>query len=115
MTATASAMTQQDDQQPKRVYGRPFEKGVSQTAKFAATCQQMLDEVIADLEAGARKVSSADRLLVQRYVELIRSRSHSDVNTAMKVWAALTSKYAGKGQPNMTAFDKYLAEKKGQS
>jgi hypothetical protein len=103
-------MDQQDDQQRKRVYGRPFEKGVSQTNRFRATRQQMLNEVIADLEAGGRKVTSADKLLVARYVELIRSRSHSDTNTALKVWSALAAKYAGKDAPNTTAFDRYVAE-----
>jgi hypothetical protein len=107
-------MAQQDEQRKRRVYGRPFEKGVSQTAKFALTRAQMLSEVIADLERDGRTVTSADRLLVARYVELIRSRSHSDTNTALKVLSALTAKYAGQRQPNMTAFDRYLAEKKGQ-
>src|SRR5262249_26227931 len=93
-SAATSAMTHQDGQQRKRVYGRPFEKGVSQTHKFAQTRSQMEAEVIADLEAGGRKVTSADKLLVARYVELIRSRSHSDTNTALKVWSALAAKYA---------------------
>jgi|SRR6516162_9220832 hypothetical protein len=110
VSAAAPAMAQQDDQQPKRVYGRPFEKGVSQTAKFTATRRQMLDEVIADLERGGRKVSSADKLLVARYVELLRSKSHSHVNSAMKVYAVLTAKYSGKDASAMTAFDKYVAE-----
>jgi hypothetical protein len=39
---------------------------------------------------------------------------HSDTNTALKVWQALCAKYAGKRQANMTAFDRYVAEKKGQ-
>ena len=111
MTAAAPAMTQQDDQQRKqRVYGRPFARGVSQTALFQATRKQMEDEVVRDLEEAGRRVSSADKLLVSRYVQLLRSKSHSDVNTALKVFAALTAKYAGKGASNMTAFDKYVAE-----
>ena len=48
-----------------------------------ATRRQMEAEVIADLEADGRKVTSADRLLVERYVQLLRSRSHSDTNTAL--------------------------------
>jgi hypothetical protein len=60
-------------------------------------------------------VTSADRLLVQRYVELLRSRSHSDTNTALKVWQALCAKYAGRRQPNMTLFDRYVAEKRGEA
>ena len=55
-SAMASASDQHDDQHKRRVFGRPFEKGVSQTAKFAKTRRQMQDEVIADLEAGGRKV-----------------------------------------------------------
>ena len=74
----------------------------------------MENEVIADLEADGRKVTSADRLLVQRYVELLRSRSHSTVNTALKIWVALSAKYAGERAPDLTAFDRYIAEKKGQ-
>ena len=109
-SATSPAANQPDGQQRKRVYGRPFEKGVSQTHKFAQTRSQMEAEVIADLEAGGRKVSSADKLLVQRYVQLLRSRSHSDVNTALKVFMTLTGKYTGKGASNLTAFDKYVAE-----
>ena len=112
MTATFIAGPHQAGQQKR---GRPFEKGVSQKALFAKTRSVMESEVIADLEAGGRKVSSADRLLVARYVELIRSRSHSDVNTAMKIWAALTSKYASKGQAGMTAFDKYVLEMKDKA
>jgi len=103
-------MAQQDGQPKRRVYGRPFPKGVSQSAQFMATRRQMESEVIADLEQGGRTVTSADRLLVQRYVELLRSRSHSNANTALKIWAALTAKYAGKEQAGMTAFDKYVAE-----
>jgi hypothetical protein len=61
----------------------------------------MESEVIADLEQDGRSVSSADRLLVRRYVELLRSRDHSDTNTALKIRAALFSKYAGK-RPAMT-------------
>jgi hypothetical protein len=55
------------------------------------------------------------RLLVQRYVELLRSRSHSDTNTALKVWQALCAKYAGQRQPNTTLFDRYVAEKRGEA
>jgi hypothetical protein len=95
----------------RRGPGRPFERGVSQSARFNQTRQQMQGEVIRDLEeASGRPVSSADRLLVARYVELLRSKSHSDVNTAMKVWAALTSKYSGKGPQNVSAFDRYVAD-----
>jgi hypothetical protein len=107
------AMTTANDvpanQPRRRGPGRPFEKGVSQTHLFAQTRSQMEAEVISDLEAGGRKVSSADRLLVQRYVQLLRSKSHSDVNTALKVFTTLTSKYAGKDAPNTSAFDKYVA------
>src|SRR5262249_45490040 len=93
----------QPSEQPKRRRGpgRPFPKGVSQSIQFMATRRQMEAEVIADLEADGRKVTTADRLLVQRYVELLRSRSHSDTNTALKVWTALTAKYAGK-RPGLT-------------
>jgi hypothetical protein len=94
----------------RRGPGKPFPKGENQAAKYAATRLRIMDEVIADLEAGGRKVTSADKLLVARYVELIRSRSHSDTNTALKVWSALAAKYAGKDAPNMTAFDRYVAE-----
>jgi hypothetical protein len=112
----ASASDQHDDQHRKRrVVGRPFPKGVSQSTQFMATRKQMEGEVIADLEADGRKVTSADRLLVQRYVQLLRSRSHSDTNTALKVWQALCAKYAGQRQPNMTAFDRYVAEKRGEA
>jgi hypothetical protein len=107
-------MDQQDDERPKRVYGRPFPKGVSQTHQFAATRRQMEAETVADLEADGRKVSSADKLLVARYVELLRSRSHSSVNTALKIWVALAAKYAGERAPNMSAFDKYIQEKQAQ-
>jgi len=115
MSATAS-VTVQPSGQPKRRRGpgRPFPKGVSQSDQFMATRRQMEAEVIADLEADGRKVTSADRLLVQRYVQLLRSRSHSDTNTALKVWAALAAKYAGERAPDLTAFDRYIAEKKGQ-
>src|SRR6516165_863289 len=112
MTAAFIAAPHQGGQQQKR--GRPFEKGVSQKALFAQTRRQMESEVIADLEQDGRKVTSADRLLVQRYVELLRSRSHSDTNTALKVWQALCAKYAGQRQPNMTAFDRYVAQKRGE-
>jgi hypothetical protein len=114
MSATAPAMAQQDEQPKRRVYGRPFPKGVSQTAQFTATRRQMEAETVADLERDGRKVSSADKLLVARYVELLRSRSHSSVNTALKIWVALAEKYAGQRQPNMTAFDRYLAQKRGE-
>src|SRR6516165_9081667 len=108
-SATTSATAQQDEQHKRRVYGRPFPKGVSQSDQFMATRRQMEAEVIADLEADGRKVTSADRLLVQRYVQLLRSRSHSDTNTALKVWAALAAKYAGERAPDLTAFDRYIA------
>src|SRR5215467_5682560 len=106
----------QPNEQPKRRRGpgRPFPKGVSQSIQFMATRRQMEAEVIADLEQDGRKVTSADRLLVQRYVELLRSRSHSDTNTASKVWQALCAKYAGQRAPDLTAFDKYIQEKQGQ-
>jgi hypothetical protein len=104
----ASASDQHDDQQAKRrVVGRPFQKGVSQSAKFAATREQMEAEVIADLEEFGRKVSSADKLLVARYIVLLRSRSHSDTNTALKIREALVEKYA-RNQPGMT-LEKYAA------
>ena len=111
MSATTS-VTIQPSEQPRRRRGpgRPFPKGVSQSVQFMATRRQMESEVIADLEQDGLKVTSADRLLVQRYVELLRSRSHSDTNTALKVWQALAAKYAGKDAPGMTAFDKYVAE-----
>jgi hypothetical protein len=108
-------MTQPSDQPARRRGpGKPFPKGVSQTALFTTTRKQMEAEVVADLEADGRKVSSADRLLVRRYVEMIRSRSHSDINTALKILLALQSKYSGKRAPDLTAFDRYIAEKKGQ-
>ena len=75
-----------------------------------ATRKKMQDEVVADLERNGATVSSADRLLVQRYVQMIRSKNHSDVNTGLKILAALTAKYASGKQPNMTAFDKYIRE-----
>ena len=115
MSVTPSATDQQDDQHKRRVYGRPFPKGVSQSIQFMATRRQMEAEVIADLEADGRKVTSADRLLVERYVQLLRSRSHSDTNTALKVWTALAAKYAGQRQPNTTLFDRYVAEKRGET
>jgi hypothetical protein len=101
MSAAASAMTQQDDQHRKRVVGKPFEKGVSQSALFAATRDQMEREFIADLEEAGREVSKADRLLVSRYIQFIRSRKNSDLNTAMKIREALIEKYA-RNQPGMT-------------
>jgi hypothetical protein len=106
-SATPSATGQQDEQPKRRVYGRPFPKGVSQSHQFMATRKQMEAEVIADLERDGRKVTSADRLLVARYVELLRSRSHSDTNTALKVWTALAEKYATQ-QPGMT-LERYAA------
>jgi len=114
-SATPSATAQHDAQHKRRVYGRPFPKGVSQSIQFMATRRQMEAEVIADLEQDGRKVTSADRLLVQRYVELLRSRSHSDTNTALKVWQALCAKYTGQRQPNTTLFDRYVAEKRGET
>jgi hypothetical protein len=69
-------------------------------------------DVVADLERGGRKVSSADRLLVQRYVELIRSRSHSDTNTALKIWQTLGDKYNSKDSvPAGSDLDAYLVHK----
>ena len=110
MSATAPTIIQPTAQPKRRGPGRPFPKGVSQSGLFMTTRRQMIDEVIADLEQGSRTVTSADRLLVLRYVELIRSRSHSDTNTALKIWQALAAKYAGKGQAGMSAFDKYVQE-----
>jgi hypothetical protein len=107
MSAAISAM---DEQRKQRVYGRPFPKGVAQSELFLTTRRQMEAETIADLERDGRKVSSADKLLVQKYVQLLRSKNHSSVNTALKVWMALAEKYSGKGQPVMSAFDKYVAE-----
>ena len=109
MTAMPTAAGQQPPQQRKRIVGRPFERGVNQRAKFAQTRSDMEREVIRDLEAGGMKVSSADKLLVARYVQLLRSKNHSDINTALKVFTTLTGKYAGKQSPNTTAFDKYVA------
>ena len=114
MSAAAPATAQQREQQKRRVYGRPFPKGVSQSNQFMATRRQMENEVVADLEADGKKVTTADRLLVQRYVQMLRSKSHSDINTGLKIWHALASKYAGSRAPDMTAFDRYIAEKKGQ-
>jgi hypothetical protein len=68
-------------------------------------------EVVADLECGGRKVSSADRLLVQRYVELIRSRSHSDTNTALKIYQTLGAKYTRETAIAGNDLDLYLAHK----
>jgi hypothetical protein len=100
----------QPSAQPKRRRGpgRPFPKGVSQSGLFLATRQQMLAEVITDLERDGKKVTSADRLLAQRYVELLRSRSHSDTNTALKIRQALYEKYAAKHAGEMT-LEKYAA------
>ena len=95
MSVTISANVQPTAQPRRRGPGRPFEKGVSQTAKFALTRAQMEAEVVGDLER-------------------VRSRSHSDTNTALKVWAALAAKYTGERAPDLTAFDRYIAEKKGQ-
>ena len=109
MTAMTSASDQPAAQPRRRGPGRPFQKGVSQTHKFAQTRSTMEAEVIRDLEAGGMTVSSADRLLVQRYVEFLRSKSHSDTNTALKIREALVQKYTGKQAPNMSAFEKYVA------
>ena len=76
-----------------------------------ATRRQMESEVIADLEQDGRKVTTADRLLVQRYVELLRSRSHSDTNTALKVWQALCAKYAGQRSGTEMTLQRYAALK----
>jgi len=89
------------NQPRRRGPGRPFPKGVSQTALFTATRDQMEREFIADLEEAGREVSKADRLLVSRYIHFIRSRKNSDLNTAMKIREALIEKYA-RNQPGMT-------------
>ena len=68
----------------------------------------MLADVLADLELAGKKVTSADRLLAQRYVELLRSRDHSDTNTALKIRQALYEKYAAKHAGEMT-LEKYAA------
>jgi hypothetical protein len=108
MSDSATASDQPGNQPARRRGpGRPFPKGVSQTSLFAATRAQMLDEVIADLEEAGRKVTSADRLLAQRYVELLRSRDHSDTNTALKIRQALVDKYA-RNRPGMT-LERYAA------
>jgi len=108
MSVMASAIDQPTGQPTRRRGpGRPFQKGVSQSAKFAATREQMEREFIADLEEYGRKVSSADRLLVARYIVLLRSRSHSDTNTALKVRESLITKYCT-NQPGMT-LEKYAA------
>jgi hypothetical protein len=109
MTVMASANEQPANQPRRRGRGRPFERGISQSALYAQTRSAMEAEVIRDLEAGGMKVSSADKLLVARYVQLLRSKNHSDINTALKVFTTLTGKYAGKQSPNTTAFDKYVA------
>jgi hypothetical protein len=110
-------MDEQGEQQKRRrVYGRPFPKGVSQSAQFMATRREMETEVVADLERDGRKVSAADRLLVQRYVDLLRSRSHSDTNTALKVWQALRDKYAKhQSGAGATPLARYLAEREATS
>jgi hypothetical protein len=110
MTPAISATGSATGRQKRRVYGRPFPKGVAQSEVYVATRKKMQDEVVADLERNGATVSSADRLLVQRYVQMIRSKNHSDVNTGLKILAALTAKYASGKQPNMTAFDKYIRE-----
>ena len=108
MSVRATASNQPTGQPPRRRGpGKPFPKGESQSAKFAATREQMEAEVIADLEEFGRKVSSADKLLVARYIVLLRSRSHSDTNTALKIREALVEKYA-RNQPGMT-LEKYAA------
>jgi len=107
MIVTASANDQRTSQPRRRGPGRPFPRGESQTHKFAQARSEMEREVIADLEEGGRKVSSADRLLVQRYVEFLRSKSHSDTNTALKIREALVEKYA-RNQPGMT-LERYAA------
>ena len=107
MSVMATASNQPIAQPRRRGRGRPFERGVSQSAKFAQTRSQMESEVIRDLEEGGRKVTSADRLLVQRYVELLRSKDHSDTNTALKIREALVEKYCA-NQAGMT-LEKYAS------
>jgi hypothetical protein len=46
--------------------------------------------------------------LAQRYVELLRSKDHSDTNTALKIRQALYDKYAAKHAGEMT-LEKYAA------
>jgi hypothetical protein len=92
----------------RRGPGKPFQKGENQAAKYAAVRQRMMDEFIADLEsAGGRKVSEADRILVERYVALIKSKSSPSLNTALKIRETLTSKYCTNA-PGMT-LEKYAA------
>jgi hypothetical protein len=112
VTAAISATGPATVRQKRRVYGRPFPKGVAQSEVYVATRKKMQDEVVADLERNGATVSSADKLLVSKYVQMIRSKSHSQVNTGLKILAALTAKYAGGKQPNMTLFDKYLSQRR---
>ena len=108
MSVMATASNQPTDQPTRRRGpGRPFEKGVSQTAKFAATREQMESEFIHDLEEGGREVTKADRLLVSRYIQFLRSKRNSDLNTALKIREALVEKYA-RNQPGMT-LERYAA------
>src|SRR6516162_8145862 len=107
MSVMATASNQPTGQPRRRGRGRPFPRGESQTHKFAQTRSAMEAEVIADLEEGGRKVSSADLLFVQRYAEFLRSKSHSDTNTALKIREALVEKYA-RNQPGMT-LERYAA------
>jgi hypothetical protein len=109
---TAATIAAPDEAGQRKPRGRPFERGVSQKALFAQSRAQMVAEVTADLERDGRKVTSADRLLVARYVELIRSKSHSSTNSALKIWQVLADKYTGEDKPNASAFDRYLAAKK---
>jgi hypothetical protein len=68
----------------------------------------MMDEFIRDLEqAGGRKVSEADRILVERYVALIRSKSSPSLNTALKIRECLVEKYCA-NQAGMT-LEKYAS------
>jgi len=89
---------------------RPFEKGVSQTHKFAQARERMLAEFIRDLERAGERVSEADRLLAERYVRLIKSKSSPQLNTALKIREVLIERYSGNKASAMTAFDRYVAE-----
>ena len=104
----APASDQHDDQQRKRrVVGKPFERGVSQTHKFTRSRLEMESEFVRDLEEGGKQVTKADRLLVERYIQFLRSRKNSDLNTALKIREALVEKYSSK-QGGMT-LERYAA------
>jgi hypothetical protein len=81
---------------------RPWQKGQSGNPDGRPSNSKLQAEIITDLERDGRKVTPADKLLVQRYVELLRSRSHSDTNTALKIWQALADKYAVGKRDEMT-------------